>query len=53
MEGSAALGGLSDGGMYALAGRIMAADAECIMGRAVPNDVGTGVRLVAERTCVR
>ena len=35
------LGGFSDGGVYELAGRIMAADAECIAGRAFPNDVGT------------
>ena len=42
MEGSATLGGLSDGGVYELAGRIMAADAECIVGLAFPRDVGTG-----------
>ena len=53
MEGSAALGGFSDGGVYELTGRIMAADVECIVGRAFPNDVSTGVRHVAERTCVR
>ncbi len=41
MEGSAALGGLSDGGMYELACRIMTVDAECIMDRAFLRDVGT------------